>query len=66
MRQKLGLVQGEDRPMTREDWKKVEDRLRFPGAGVSLRVDGLEVFLQVRTDKMKMVIQVFIGGLGAW
>jgi hypothetical protein len=54
--------------MKREDWKKVEDRLRFPGAQVSLRVDDREVCLGVRTDKMKMVIQVFIDGWtrGEW
>jgi len=68
MRPQLGLVQGEDRPMTREDWKMVEDRLRFPGARVSLRVGGRDVVLEVRTDKMKMVIKVYVDGWvrGEW
>jgi len=54
--------------MKREDWKKVEDRLCFPGANMSLRVDGRDVTLAVRTDKMKMVILVFVDGWakGAW
>jgi len=54
--------------MTKEDWKKVEDRLRFPGARASLRVDGKDVILEVRTDKMKMVIQVYVDGWvrGEW
>jgi hypothetical protein len=68
MRPKLGLVQGEDRLMTREDWKKVEDRLRFPGARTTLKVDGRDVALVVLTDKMKMVIQVYVDGWvrGEW
>ena len=54
--------------MKREDWKKVEDRLRFPGAEVRLRVDDRDVTLGVRTDKMKMVIQVYVDGWtrGEW
>ena len=54
--------------MNRQDWKKIEDKLRFPGARASLRVDGKDVTLEVRTDKMKMVIQVFIDGWtrGEW
>jgi hypothetical protein len=54
--------------MKREDWKKVEDKLRFPGARASLRVDGRDVILEVRTDKMKMVISVYVDGWvkGEW
>ncbi len=54
--------------MKREDWKKVEDRLCFPGARASLCVDGRAVVLEVRTDKMKMVIQVYVDGWveGEW
>ena len=54
--------------MNRQDWTKIEDRLRFPGAQASLRVDGRDVCLAVRTCKMKMVIQVFIDGWtrGEW
>lgn len=54
--------------MKREDWKVVEDKLRWPGASVHLRVDGKDVTLQVGTDKMKMVIQVFVDGWfrGEW
>lgn len=54
--------------MKREDWKKVDDRLRFPGARASLRVDGRDVTLEIRTDKMKMVIQVYVDGWvrGEW
>jgi hypothetical protein len=54
--------------MTREDWKAVEDKLRWPGASARLRVDGRAVTLQVGRDKMKMVIMVFVDGFlrGAW
>ena len=54
--------------MNREDWKKIEDRLRFPGARASLRVDARDVVLEVRTDKMKMVIAVYVDGWmkGEW
>lgn len=54
--------------MNREDWKKVEDKLCFPGANACLKVDGRDVSLQVKTDKMKMVIQVYVDGWtrGEW
>jgi hypothetical protein len=54
--------------MKREDWKVVADKLCWPGASVHLRVDGKNVTLQVGTDKMKMVIMVFVDGWmrGEW
>jgi hypothetical protein len=54
--------------MTREDWKAVEDNLRWPGASARLRMDDHEVTLQVATDKMKMVIWVYVDGWvrGEW
>jgi hypothetical protein len=54
--------------MKREDWKEIEDKLRFPGARARLKVDGRDVSLVVGTDKMKMVIQVYVDGWvkGEW
>lgn len=46
--------------MTKEDWESVERKLRYPGAGVHLKVDGYKVTLRVMTIKMKMVIAVYV------
>lgn len=54
--------------MKLQDWKKIEDELRFPGATSKMLVDGRTVTLQVETLSMKLVIGVFVDGWskGAW
>lgn len=46
--------------MTKEDWESVERKLRYPGAGAHLKIDGYKVTLRVMTIKMKMVIAVYV------
>lgn len=47
--------------MTKEQWEMVENRLRYPGGLVRLKIDGYNVALQTQYEsKMKLAIAVFI------
>lgn len=54
--------------MKREDWKAVEDDLRWPGAFVHLQCDSYLVTLMVSRKGMRMEIVLYIGGVmkGEW
>ncbi|MBL8500670.1 MAG: hypothetical protein JNL77_08845 [Nitrosomonas sp.] len=55
-------------PLTDEQWSKVERRLSSQLGSVKLQCDGHEVFAVVKTDKMKLVIVLYIDGWmkGEW
>ena len=48
--------------MTKEDWKKAEERLFGSFSGVDLMVDGYRVGLRLTRLKMKLVILPYING----
>lgn len=54
--------------MTREDWKKVEDKMRGFHGYVKLRVDGRDVELVNVLDGRTIIIHVFVDGMtkGLW
>lgn len=47
--------------MTKEQWEMIENRLRYPGGTVRLKIDGYNVALQTQFEnKMKLAIAVYI------
>lgn len=54
--------------MTKDEWKALEMELSFAYGNAKLRIDGFEVNFQVRQDKMRLVICVFVNGWmrGEW
>ncbi|MXS82252.1 hypothetical protein [Nitrosomonas oligotropha] len=54
--------------ITKEQWQKIEKSLSYPYGSVKLRCDGYDVSAFVMTDKMKLVIEVFVDGFikGEW
>lgn len=50
--------------MTKEEWKKIEDRLSMPFSYVKLKIDGYDVTVETRQDKpLHYVLAVFINGI---
>lgn len=54
--------------ITKEQWEEIEKSLSRPYGGVKLRCDGHDVSAIVMTDKMKLVIEVYVDGFikGEW
>lgn len=54
--------------LTAEQWQEVEKRLSMQWGSIKLRCDGHEVFAVVKSDKMKLVIVLYIDGWmkGEW
>lgn len=53
---------------TKEQWKEIEQQLRSQFGSVKLRVDGYDISLSVQTDRMKLVIVIYVNGWikGEW
>jgi hypothetical protein len=53
---------------TEEQWNEMEQQLRSPFGRVELKVDGFDISLQVKTDRMKLVIAIYVNGWfkGEW
>ncbi len=54
--------------MTQEDWKQVEEKLSWPYGVAILHCDGYRLTLQVKQDKMRLVILFYVDGWfkGEW
>lgn len=48
--------------ITKEQWQEMEKKLSHPFGRVEMRCDGHDVSAIVMTDRMKLVIQVYVDG----
>jgi hypothetical protein len=54
--------------MTNEEWAALELKLSHSWGSAKLRVDGFDLAAQVKQDKMRLVIAVYVNGVmkGVW